>query len=140
MSDSVRPHRWQPPRLPCPWDSPGKNTGVGCHFRLQCMKRKRESEVVAQSCPTLSDTWTAATGLTLKETSKVSFQREVRGWNCKRNRRVMERLNPWVNLNSLLQHLRIMFYVLKIGRMEICDNYSTEDRNTNNGIKILQDS
>ena len=37
-----------------PWDSPGKNTGVGCHFLLQCMKVKRESEV-AQSCPTLSD-------------------------------------------------------------------------------------
>ena len=41
-------------RLPRPWDSPGKNTGVGCHFLLQCMKVKRESEV-AQSCPTLSD-------------------------------------------------------------------------------------
>ena len=54
MSDSVRPHRWQPTRLPCPWDSPGKNTGVGCHFLLQCMKVKSESEV-AQSCPTLSD-------------------------------------------------------------------------------------
>ena len=44
----------QPIRLPCPWDSPGKNTGVGCHFLLQCMKVKSESEV-AQSCPTLSD-------------------------------------------------------------------------------------
>ena len=54
MSDSVRPHRRQPTRLPRPWDSPGKNTGVGCHFLLQCMKVKRESEV-AQSCPTLSD-------------------------------------------------------------------------------------
>ena len=54
VSDSVRPHRWQPSRLPCPWDSPGKNTGVGCHFLLQCMKVKSESEV-AQSCPTLSD-------------------------------------------------------------------------------------
>ena len=40
MSDSVRPHRRQPTRLPCPWDSPGKNTGVGCHFLLQCMKVK----------------------------------------------------------------------------------------------------
>ena len=40
MSDSVRPHRRQPIRLPSPWDSPGKNTGVGCHFLLQCMKRK----------------------------------------------------------------------------------------------------
>ena len=51
MSDSVRPHRRQPTRLPRPWDSPGKNTGVGCHFLLQCMKVKSESEV-AQSCLT----------------------------------------------------------------------------------------
>ena len=43
-----------PTRLPCPWDSPGKNTGVGCHFLLQCVKVKSESEVT-QSCPTLSD-------------------------------------------------------------------------------------
>ena len=54
VSDSVWPHRRQPTRLPCPWDSPGKNTGVGCHFLLQCMKVKSESEV-AQSCPTLHD-------------------------------------------------------------------------------------
>ena len=54
MSDSVWPHRWQPTRLPRPWDSPDKNTGVGCHFLLQCMKVKSESEVT-QSCPTLSD-------------------------------------------------------------------------------------
>ena len=50
----MRPHRWQPTRLPHPWDSPSKNTGVDCHFLLQCMKVKSESEV-AQSCPTLSD-------------------------------------------------------------------------------------
>ena len=54
MSDSVRPHRRQPTRLPRPWDSPGKNTGVGCHFLLQCMKVKSESEVT-ESCLTLSD-------------------------------------------------------------------------------------
>ena len=54
MSNSVQPQRWQPTRLPRPWDSPGKNTGVGCHFLLQCMKEKSESEF-AQSCPTLSD-------------------------------------------------------------------------------------
>ena len=54
MSDSVRPHREKPTRLPRPWDSPGKNTGVGCCFLLQCMKVKSESEV-AQSCLTLSD-------------------------------------------------------------------------------------
>src|SRR5574341_1416000 len=52
MSGSEQPHRQQPTRLSRPWDSPGKNTGVGCHFLLQCMKVKRESEV-AQSCPTL---------------------------------------------------------------------------------------
>ena len=54
VSDSVQPHRQQPTRLPCPWDSPGKNTGVGCRFLLQSMKGKSESEV-AQSSPTLSD-------------------------------------------------------------------------------------
>ena len=54
VSNSVQPHRRQPIRLPCPWDSPGQNTGVGCHFLLQCMKVKSESEV-AQSCLTLSD-------------------------------------------------------------------------------------
>ena len=51
---TLRPHRRQPTRLPHPWDSPGKNTGVGCHFLLQCMKVKSESKV-AQSCLTLSD-------------------------------------------------------------------------------------
>ena len=54
MSNSVQPHRRPPTRLLCPWDSPGKNTGVGCHFLLQCMKVKSESEVT-QSCPTFSD-------------------------------------------------------------------------------------
>ena len=57
VSDSVRPHRRQPTRLCSPWDSPGKNTGVGCHFLLSCMKVKNESEV-AQSC--LATPWTAA--------------------------------------------------------------------------------
>ena len=50
----MQPHRRQPTRLPCPWDSPGKNIGVGCHFLLQCRKVKSESEV-DQLCPTLSD-------------------------------------------------------------------------------------
>ena len=54
MSNSVRPHRWQHIRLPHPWDSPGKNTAVGCHFLLQCMKARSKSEI-AQLCPTLSD-------------------------------------------------------------------------------------
>ena len=54
MSNSLQPHRQQPIRLRLPWDSPGKNTGVGCHFPVQCMKVRSESEV-SQSCPTLSD-------------------------------------------------------------------------------------
>ena len=54
MSNSERPHRWQPTRLPHPWDSPGKNTGVGCHFLFQCMTVKSESEV-AQSYLALSN-------------------------------------------------------------------------------------
>ena len=54
VSNSVQPQRRQPTRLPCPWDSPGKNTGVGCHFLLQCMKVKSEREV-PQLCLTLRD-------------------------------------------------------------------------------------
>ena len=54
LCPTLRPLRQQPTRLPHPWDSPGKNNGVGCHFLLQCMKVKSESEV-AQSCPTLSN-------------------------------------------------------------------------------------
>ena len=53
MSNSVQPHRQQPTRLPRPWDSPGKNTGVARRCLLQCMKVKSESEVT-QFCPTLS--------------------------------------------------------------------------------------
>ena len=55
MSDSVQPHRWQPTRLPHPWDSPGNNTGVGCHFLLQCMKGKLLSQVWLFATP-----WTVA--------------------------------------------------------------------------------
>ena len=56
VSNSVQPHRRQPTGLFRPWDSPGKNTGVGCHFLLQCMKVKSESEgEVSQSCLNLSD-------------------------------------------------------------------------------------
>ena len=50
MSDSVRPHRRQPTRLRHPWDSPGKNTGVGCHFLLQCMKVKISPRYFKQCC------------------------------------------------------------------------------------------
>ena len=57
MSDSVRPHRQQPTRLPRPWDSPGKNTGVGCHFLLQCMKVKVK---LLSRARLLATPWTAA--------------------------------------------------------------------------------
>ena len=55
MSDSLRPHRQQPTRLPRPWNSPGKSTGVGCHFLLQCMKVKSLSRVQLLATP-----WTPA--------------------------------------------------------------------------------
>ena len=51
---TLQPHRWQTTRLPHPWDSPGKNTAVGCHFLLQCVKAKSESEGT-QSCPASSN-------------------------------------------------------------------------------------
>ena len=59
MSDSVRLHRQQPTRLRCPWDSPGKNTGVGCHFLLHCVKLKSESEVTCRVWLFVTP-WTAA--------------------------------------------------------------------------------
>ena len=78
MSDSVRPHRRQPTRLPRLWDSPGKNTGVGCHFLLQCMKVKIKSEV-AQSCPTLSGPMDCS----LSESSiHAIFQARVLEWGA----------------------------------------------------------
>ena len=71
VSDSVRPHRRQPTRLPHPWDSLGKNTGVCCRFLLQCMKVKSQSEV-AQSCPNLATPWAAA----YKAPPSVEFSRQ----------------------------------------------------------------
>ena len=99
MSDSVRPHRRQPTRLCCPWDSPGKNTGVGCHFLLQCTKMKSESEV-AQSCLTLSDpmdcslTGTSVHGI---------FQARVLEWGAiafSNINLMATKLISWFNLNN----------------------------------------
>ena len=74
----MRPHRLQPTRLRRSWDSPGKNTGVGCHFLLQCMKVKSENEV-AQSCPTLSDPMDYSTpGSSIHEI----FQARVLEWGA----------------------------------------------------------
>ena len=67
------PHRWQPTRLLCPWDSPGKNTGVGCHFLLQCMKVKNESEV-AQSCLTPSDPMDCSTAGSAWDTNTYVYE------------------------------------------------------------------
>ena len=72
------PYGRQPTRLPRPWDSPGKNTGVGCHFLLQCRKVKSESEV-AQSCPTLSDSM--ACGLPGSSVHGI-FQARVLEWGA----------------------------------------------------------
>ena len=69
---TLRPHRRQPTRLPRPWDSPGKNTGVGCHFPLQCMKVKSESEV-AQSCPTLCHAMNCSTESDMTERLRFHF-------------------------------------------------------------------
>ena len=78
MSDSERPQRRKTTRLPCPWDSPGKNTGVGCHFLLQCRKVESESEV-AQSCPTLSDPMDCSL---LDSSVHGIFQARVLEWGC----------------------------------------------------------
>ena len=75
---TLRPHRWQPTRRPDPWDSLGKNTGVGCHFLLQCMKVKSESEV-SQSCPTLSDPMDCS--LPASSVHGI-FQARVLEWGC----------------------------------------------------------
>ena len=55
----MRPHRREPTRLPHPWNSPGKNTGVGCHFLLQCMKVKSEAKPLS-GVQLLATPWTAA--------------------------------------------------------------------------------
>ena len=81
MSDSVWPHRRQPTRLSCPRDSPGKNTGVGCHFLLQCMKVKSESQVV-QSCPTLHDPMDCRTFLALIKQHHINSHHTPLCYTC----------------------------------------------------------
>ena len=92
MSDSVRPHRQQPTRLPRPWDSPGKNTGVGCHFLLQCMKVKSESEVT-QSCPTRDPMDCSLPGSSVHGT----FQARVLEWVTISSSSLPLRLPSWLN-------------------------------------------
>ena len=97
MSDSVRPHRQQPTRLPRPWDSPGKNTGVGCHFLLQCVKVKSESEV-AQSYPTLSDPMDCS--LPGSSVHRI-FQARVLEWGATDVPDAIPKLS--ININSFFQ-------------------------------------
>ena len=85
MSDSVRPHRWKPTRFPRPWNSPGKNAGVGCHFLLQCMTVKSEREV-AHSC------------LTLRKPHGLQPTRLLRPWDFPGK-------STGVGCHCLLQHL-----------------------------------
>ena len=98
-------------QAPCPWDSPGKNTGVGCHFLLQCMKVKSESEV-AQSCPTLSDPMdcslpgSSVHGIfqaRVLEWSAIAFSNKVKGWKTiwyiKTNKRKVDVSNISDKLN-----------------------------------------
>ena len=94
MSDSVQPHRRQPTRLPRPWDSPGKNTGVGCHFLLQCRKVKSESEV-AQSCPTPSDAMDCSLpGSSIHRT----LQARVLEWGAIAFSKLKSIISPYCNL------------------------------------------
>ena len=94
----MRPHRWQPSRLLCPWDSPGKNTGVGCHFPLQCMKVKSESEV-AQSYLTLSDPMDCS----LPGSSVHGiFQARVLEWVAIASTRFPCSLQNWSNCRTVL--------------------------------------
>ena len=97
MSDSVRPHRRQSTRLPCPWDSPGKNTGVGCHFLLQYMTVKNESEV-AQSCLTLSGPM---------DCSLPGFSVP---WTARSNHSILKEVIPDFSLEGLMLRLKLQYF------------------------------
>ena len=118
MSDSVRPQRLQPTRLPCPWDSPGKNTGVGCHFLLQCMKVKSESEV-AQSRPTLCDPMDSA----YQAPPPMGFSRQGY-WSG-------------VPLPSLLRTLLLLKWSLSVSSWQTRTLTPTGENNNNNNRQHL---
>ena len=109
VSDSVQLQKQQPTRLRCPWDPPGKNTGVGCHFLLQCMKVKSESEV-AQSCPTLSDPMDCSLP---GSSARGIFQARVLEWGAiafsKSYSRQIKKRNSWESSSLLLpKHLALL--------------------------------
>ena len=121
MSNSVRPHRRQPTRLPHPRDSPGKNTGVGCHFLLQCMKVKSENEV-AQSCRTPSDPMDCS-----PPGSSIHgiFQAKVLEWGAITN--IQKHINIWIGryktwqkVNSAASWLRIYSCLLSYFTFSVC--------------------
>ena len=116
MSNSVWPHRRQPTRLPRPWDSPGKNTGVGCHSLLQCMKVKSESEV-AQSCPTLSDPMdcsppgSSVHGILQARTLEWAAISSSNAWKWKvkvkyylalKRKEILSHVTKWMNLDNII--------------------------------------
>ena len=120
MSDSVRPHRRQPIRLPHPWDSPGKNTGVGCHFLLQCMEVKSEREV-SQSCPTLSDPMDCSLpGSSIHgifqervlEWGAIAFSHRPLSLSQFFSVYFLSVVSNWVNCIDLLYNLLICLYVI----------------------------
>ena len=112
MSDSVRPHRRQPTRLLRPWDSPGKNTGVGCHFLLQCTKGKRESDT------TLSDPMDCSL---LDSSVHGIFQARVLEWGA--------------SAFSIYTHIYIHMYVCIYGEREK-ENNGTNAVNCSNLVSL----
>ena len=121
MSDSVQPQRRQPSRLPRPWESPGKNTGVGCHFLLQCMKVKSEREV-AQFCPTLRDPMdcslpgSSIDGIfqaRVLEWGAIAFSIVVANWNSilkEISQSVQKEINPEYSLEGLMLKLKLQYF------------------------------
>ena len=123
MSDSVQPLRRQPTRLRCPWDSPGKNTGVGCRFLFQCMKVKSESEV-AQSCPTLLDPmYCSPPGSSVHGI----FQARVLEWGAIAFSEPGS--EPWINTCSESVYMRIWCLVIILKEMGIPDHLTCLLRN-----------
>ena len=126
MSDSVQPHRWQPTRLHCPWDSPGKNTGVDCHFLLQCMKVKGESEVT-QSCPTLSNPMdcslpsSSVHRIFQARARMLLFQPTGRRKKSCLNLKKMRRLKGWLLLIASIQQCKPNM-VWQQEEFQICSN------------------
>ena len=123
MSNSVRPHRRQPTRLPRPWDSSGKNTGVGFHFLLQCMKVKSESEV-AQSRPTLSDPMDCS--LPGSSTHGI-FQARVLEWGAIAFSDGMYEIYININVNKTLYEMHFMlccFMITSSCLFLICWSYT----------------